>query len=88
MRFSPEADHGANAGLGLARDLLEPVKAKFPGMSYADLWTFAGKVVIEEMGGPEIGFTPGRKDGTGADCTPDGRLPDAGDISFSLSSLR
>lgn len=30
MRFSPEADHGGNAGLGLARDLLEPVKAKHP----------------------------------------------------------
>ena len=26
MRFSPEADHGANAGLKAARDFLEPVK--------------------------------------------------------------
>lgn len=28
MRFSPEADHGANAGLKHARDFLEPVKGK------------------------------------------------------------
>ena len=83
MRFSPEADHGANAGLGLARNLLEPVKAKHPGISYADLWTLAGTTVIEEMGGPKIGFTMGRKDGSAADCTPDGRLPDAGAYFFA-----
>ena len=28
MRFSPEADHGANAGLKVARDFIEPVKRK------------------------------------------------------------
>lgn len=26
MRFPPEGDHGANAGLKLAREFLEPVK--------------------------------------------------------------
>lgn len=26
MRFSPEGDHGANAGLKAARDFLEPIK--------------------------------------------------------------
>lgn len=29
MRFAPEGDHGANAGLKAARDFLEPVKRKF-----------------------------------------------------------
>lgn len=29
MRFAPEGDHGANAGLKAARDFLEPVKGKF-----------------------------------------------------------
>jgi cytochrome c peroxidase len=29
MRFAPEADHGANAGLKHARDFLEPVKRKY-----------------------------------------------------------
>ncbi len=29
MRFSPESDHGANAGLKAARDFLEPVKGEW-----------------------------------------------------------
>lgn len=28
MRFAPEGDHGANAGLKAARDFLEPIKGK------------------------------------------------------------
>lgn len=28
MRFAPEGDHGANAGLKAARDFLEPVKGE------------------------------------------------------------
>lgn len=55
MRFSPEANWGANAGLAIARDLLEPVKAKFPWISYSDLWTLAGATAIEEMGGARAG---------------------------------
>jgi cytochrome c peroxidase len=78
MRFEPESQHGANAGLGVARDLLEPIKKRFPGISYADLYTLAGAVAIEEMGGPVIPWTPGRRDAaSGAACPPDGRLPAA-----------
>lgn len=51
MRFSPESNYDANAGLKVARDLLEPVKAKFPWLSYADLYTLGGVVAVEEMGG-------------------------------------
>lgn len=39
MRFKPEAEDSANAGLEVARAVLEPVKAKHPWISYADLWT-------------------------------------------------
>ncbi|ORX47440.1 heme peroxidase [Hesseltinella vesiculosa] len=79
MRFAPESEHGANAGLKVARDLLEPIKAKYPGISYGDLWTLAGVVAIQELGGPTIAWRPGRTDGVSAQsCTPDGRLPDAG----------
>ena len=46
-----EGDYGANAGLKVARDLLEPIKEKFPWISYADLWTLAGATAIEELGG-------------------------------------
>ncbi|KAL2168489.1 hypothetical protein VTG60DRAFT_7225 [Thermothelomyces hinnuleus] len=77
MRFSPEADHGANAGLKAARDFLEPVKQKFPWISYSDLWILAGVCAIQEMLGPQIPFRAGRQDKDVSACTPDGRLPDA-----------
>ena len=83
MRFCPESQHGGNAGLGIARDLLEPIKAKHPNVSYADLYILAGVVAVEEMGGPKVGFRWGRTDADGpkdpkddARFSPDGRLPD------------
>lgn len=78
MRFKPESSDGANSGLDLARKLLEPIKAKYPGISYADLWTLAGVVAVEEMGGPKIAWRAGRSDkADGTACPPNGRLPDA-----------
>jgi len=78
MRFGPESGHGANAGLAVARNLLEQVKVKHPGITYSDLWSLAGVVAIEEMGGPKINWRPGRTDKEDeSHCTPDGRLPDA-----------
>lgn len=91
MRFAPESGHGANAGLGIARDLLEPVKAKFPEISYADLYIFAGNVAIEEMAGPHINFHSGRTDAScGKCCPPDGRLPNAdmGDKAKTIQHVR
>lgn len=35
---------------------------RFPGLSYADLYTFAGAVAVEQMGGPVIPFRFGRPD--------------------------
>jgi len=47
-------------------------------LSYADLWTLAGSVAIESMGGPKINWRPGRVDNPGPNSpVPDGRLPDA-----------
>ncbi|GBC07894.1 hypothetical protein RclHR1_07760009 [Rhizophagus clarus] len=78
MRFSPESDHGANAGLNYARDKLESIKQQNPEITYSDLWSLAGVAAIQEMGGPTIPWIPGRKDADAATaCTPDGRLPDA-----------
>ncbi|KFH45785.1 Cytochrome c peroxidase-like protein [Hapsidospora chrysogenum ATCC 11550] len=77
MRFAPEGDHGANAGLVAARDFLEPIKAKNPWISYSDLWILAGVCAIQEMQGPIIPYRPGRVDREASYCTPDGRLPDA-----------
>lgn len=78
MRFSPEAKWGANAGLKKARDALEPIKDKFPDISYADLYSLAGVVAIEESGGPAVPFRLGREDmDDGESSPPDGRLPNA-----------
>ena len=94
MRFAPESTDGANAGLGestvvhltnsdllgIARDLMEKVKKKFPEISYADLWTLSGVVAVKEMGGPVVSWRPGRSDvvtATQENVPPNGRLPDA-----------
>jgi len=78
MRFEPECKHGANAGLHIARNLLEPIKKANPAISYADLYTLAGIVAFEEMGGGKVKWWSGRKDEQdGKACPPDGRLPDA-----------
>lgn len=83
MRFSPEADWGANAGLDLPRKLLESVKEKHPEISYADLYTLAGVVAVEEAGGPKIPFRLGRTDAeSGADSPKECGLPDADKGSF------
>jgi cytochrome c peroxidase len=77
MRFAPEAEWGANAGLNKARSALEGIKAANPELSYADLWTLAGVVAIEYMGGPKVTWRPGRTDNAnGKTSPPDGRLPD------------
>jgi len=77
MRFR-EGGYGANAGLQTARDLLEPIKKKHPEVSYSDLWTLAGCVAVEAMGGPHIPWRSGRVDhNDDTKGTPDGRLPDA-----------
>lgn len=98
MRFDPELSWGANAGLKLAQDLLEPIKKKYPQVSYSDLWIFAAGVAIEEMGGPKIPFVPGRKDkASGKECPAwegptckEGRLPaaDKGSPDKTAASLR
>ncbi|KAF7315776.1 Peroxidase [Mycena indigotica] len=77
MRFAPESLHGANAGLDVARGLMEKIKAQFPWISYGDLWTLAGVAAVQEMSGPKIPWRPGRIDGFAENVTPDGRLPDA-----------
>jgi cytochrome c peroxidase len=47
MRFEPESLHGANAGLQVARAIMEEVKKEFDWISYGDLWTLAGVAAIQ-----------------------------------------
>jgi len=75
MRHELEAKDPDNLGLAAARSLLEPVQAKYPGLSHADLWILAAYVAIEQTGGPRIRFTGGRQDAGPEKAPPNGRLP-------------
>ncbi|CAL9094960.1 unnamed protein product [Musa textilis] len=85
IRFEEEYSHGSNAGLKIAIDLLEPVKAKHPKITYADLYQLAGVVAVEITGGPTVPFAPGRKDSSV--CPEEGRLPDANQGVSHLRSI-
>jgi hypothetical protein len=80
MRFNSEASDPENAGLHTARAFLEPLRKKFPAISFSDLWVLAAYVGIEHTGGPAIPFTPGRvdyADESAPTYPPVGRLPGA-----------
>lgn len=80
MRFEAEAADPENAGLHTARAFLEPVKKKFPEISYSDLWVLAAYCGLEHTGGPKIAFRPGRVDHQNDNSPtypPNGRLPAA-----------
>jgi hypothetical protein len=49
------------------RNLLEPIKAKFPWITYADLYTLAGVTAIEAMGGA-LGDGEGKGESCGRIC--------------------
>jgi len=72
-----EAKDPENAGLDKAIKFLEPVKKKFPDVSYADLWIFAAYVFLEASGGPKMTFIPGRVDKGPEHAMKPGRLPGA-----------
>uniref|UniRef100_A0A453C0L2 L-ascorbate peroxidase n=1 Tax=Aegilops tauschii subsp. strangulata TaxID=200361 RepID=A0A453C0L2_AEGTS len=79
LRFDVELKHGANAGLVNALKLMQPIKDKYPSITYADLFQLASATAIEEAGGPKIPMKYGRVDVTGPEqCPPEGKLPDAG----------
>lgn len=77
IRFKEELVHGGNAGLDKMVAKLEPIHAKFPGISYADLYTLAGATELETAGLP-VPWRAGRVDAPTPDAVgPDGLLPDA-----------
>ena len=90
IRFKEELAHGGNAGLDKMVAKLEPIKAAYPGVSYADLYTLAGVTAIEAAG-LKVPWKAGRVDALTPDAvTPDGRLPDAdkGSPDKTISHLR
>jgi L-ascorbate peroxidase len=89
IRFEPEIKHGANAGLAGAVKLLEPVKEKFPEVSYADIFQMGSARSIELAGGPKIDMKYGRVDASGPEqCSPEGMIYTSVDVlSFFKLSL-
>ena len=43
----------------IKRMFLEPIKNQYQWITYADLWTLAGVVAVQDMGGPKIEWKPG-----------------------------
>lgn len=82
MRFVPEITDEGNTGLDIARAALEPVKQKYPKITYSDLWTLAGCVAVKEMGGPKIDWKCGR-----FDCRDDKYVPPNGRLPFGYKDL-
>ncbi|TKY74259.1 L-ascorbate peroxidase T [Spatholobus suberectus] len=79
LRFEIELKHAANAGLVNALKLLQPIKDKYSGVTYADLFQLAGATAVEEAGGPKIPMKYGRVNVSEPEqCPEEGRLPDAG----------
>ena len=50
IRFDPEINHGANAGLSIAVGLLQPIKDRHPEVGWADLIQLASATAIEQCG--------------------------------------
>lgn len=79
LRYDIELKHAANAGLNKALSLINPLKEKYPNVTWADLFQLASATAIEEAGGPKIPMKYGRVDTLGPEgCPPEGNLPDAG----------
>lgn len=96
LRFADGGEGTWRAHVGFsakAVQLLEPIKARYPRISRADLWVHAANTALEAMGGPVVHTRFGRRDAAssaeGAQ-TPDGRLVDdlsAHDVSPSVASM-
>ncbi|PRQ26581.1 putative L-ascorbate peroxidase [Rosa chinensis] len=79
LRFEIELKHAANAGLVNALKLIQPIKDKYSGVTYADLFQLASASAVEDAGGPKIPMKYGRVDVSAPEqCPEEGRLPDAG----------
>ncbi|KAI5001836.1 hypothetical protein ZWY2020_026486 [Hordeum vulgare] len=85
LRFEIELKHAANAGLVNALELIEAIKDKYTGVTYADLFQLASATTVEEAGGPRIPMIYGRVDVSAPEqCPPEGRLPVLHDIDLYI----
>lgn len=75
--FAAVRDHPANAGLPVAVGLLEPIRAKHPSVSWADLFQLSSAVAVELAGGPKLPLKYGRVDAPAPDADGPANLPEA-----------
>lgn len=75
--FQAVRNHPANAGLPVAVGLLEPIKAKHPLVSWADLFQLSSAVAVELAGGPKLPLKYGRVDAPAPEDADPGNLPEA-----------
>ncbi|KAI4988074.1 hypothetical protein ZWY2020_029704 [Hordeum vulgare] len=72
-------------GLVNALKLIEAIKDKYIGVTYADLFQLASATAVEEAGGPKIPMIYGRVDVSAPEqCPPEGRLPVLHDIDLYI----
>jgi len=72
----------SNQGAGEALAVLEPIKAKYPDMSWSDLIVLAGSVAAEKKVSTDVPYCAGRtddKDGSRSELLSDGPLEESTD---------
>ncbi|GLI71653.1 hypothetical protein VaNZ11_016934 [Volvox africanus] len=69
IRFSPQKDWPQNVAMDSVLAVLEPIKASFPGLTYADLIVLAGSTALTNAKAHKIKFCGGRSDAS-PDETP------------------
>lgn len=79
--FKKNIDHAHNAGLPTAVALLDPIKAKHPLVSWADLFQMSSVVAVELAGGPVIPLKYGRVDAPAPEDADPGNLPEPAPVS-------
>ena len=79
MRFPAEYGRPENYGLVDTLKLLQPIRDRHAdsGLQYGDLYTLAGVVAVEELGGPKVPWRAGRKDLDASEIPAKSRMIDA-----------
>ncbi|KAJ3027959.1 UNVERIFIED_CONTAM: heme peroxidase [Siphonaria sp. JEL0065] len=83
QKLHPHHDKGLQKG----RNILNTLKKKYPGISLADLWSFASAVTISNSGGPIIAWRPGRADASNGSAMSHDVLPTAFENATSLRTI-
>nr|GEX83922.1 L-ascorbate peroxidase, cytosolic [Tanacetum cinerariifolium] len=73
IRHKEEQAHGANVGLDVAINMLDPLRQEFKILSWGDSLMLVGVLAVEVTGGPIVPFHPGRSDMNTP--PPEGHLP-------------